>query len=83
MTQKRPHSASSPMARDVAPSSQTAPVDSPAPANGMNIRESKIEAAKEFDEHPDKNADGHEETSQASSSSLPIVQPSLMPQVFK
>ena len=35
------------MARDVAPSSQTAPVDSPAPANGMNIRESKIEAAKE------------------------------------
>ena len=35
MTQKRPHSASFPMARDVAASSQIASVDSPSPPNGL------------------------------------------------
>jgi hypothetical protein len=35
MTQKRPHSATFPMARDVAPGSQIAPVDSTTPANGI------------------------------------------------
>ena len=35
ITQKRPHSASFPMARDVAPSFETRCTNSPSPANGM------------------------------------------------
>src|SRR5262249_36771591 len=37
MTQKRPHSAPSPMARWVAASPEIAPMNSPAPANGRRI----------------------------------------------
>ena len=47
MTQKQTLVRHFPMARWVAVNPENAQVESLAPANGMNVRESKIEAAKE------------------------------------
>src|SRR6516165_5501023 len=64
MTQKRPHSTSSPMARDVAPSSRTASVDSATPANGialLSVPATKPDSPAMDDSNREKNCPSNQE----------------------
>src|SRR6516164_5396928 len=65
MTQKRPHSASSPMARDGAPSSQIAPVDSPPQQTALDCychQPSQMPMPYAMDNsHRDKNCPSNQE----------------------
>ena len=63
-TQKRPHGASFPMARDVAPSSQIAPVDSATPANGialLSVPATKPDSPAMDDSDGEKNCPSNQE----------------------